>query len=323
MTALNIKLKKASSFVARLSEDAEVRPLGQDAAITSLDEHRTIQIKVRFTRDYVMFILPAEQRAASEKSIQDLRKSFLHMGIFMPENALFCTPIYHEDEVRLMVMDGQHRLHALIREGMEVPYFLVHLDPDQIHVLQKGAGSWTPNDYYVSYATQGLEPYKMLRKVHEERRTPYEKLLLYLANKNDDSLPAFKKKAREKKLPAFEEKGLTQWCHALVQIKAIRKKHSASSSYGGYGLERAFATVFTHPDMTSSIWSKMLARYDEDTRKLPVGKVFRPGQERKALEGLVDLLNYGKTKNLWGVGTEDALRSPQQVKAIEEVLSKR
>jgi hypothetical protein len=313
--------KSNSSKVQKLSNADTYDRIDPQDIDGALAGDRSVDIKVRFTLNYDVFVSPSTQRPVSRASIRELRDSIEHMDEFIVENAIFCTPIWHKEDVRLMVQDGQHRLHALMQEGMEVPYFIVHLDQTQIHTMQKGAGKWKLADYYASYSSQGLEDYIKVMELSKTYNVPLAQIVGQevafqngLAPNSDKSRDMIK----DGDLKIQDLERLEKWCQVVHRVIESRKTHTKDTGSGGQGLLDGLHMIFSHPDLTETDLNRLLSRFSTHLAKPSTTSVKYPSVMRKeALEFLIGLLNKRKRGDRWQVfvtgGGGLELYSPEQM----------
>lgn len=126
------------------------------------------EIKVKYTKDYSKFSFLTTNRSLDGKHIQKMIISIRKMGITRP--VITTTTNIIEGIKKTYVIDGQHLLSALEREGLEVPYIELDIKDefdliDKMAYLNNSSKSWILMDYINAWKM--LKPdYMQLFKWH-------------------------------------------------------------------------------------------------------------------------------------------------------------
>ncbi len=111
-------------------------------------------VEVRSTLDYTKFKTMAGNRAVDKSHVKMLQKLMLENG-----NLTYEFPIVVDEEGN--VIDGQHRLEALISLGWEVGYIVERSATiDTVRAINRGNRNWSWRDVANSHANLGNEHYK-------------------------------------------------------------------------------------------------------------------------------------------------------------------
>lgn len=110
--------------------------------------------KVNATRDYRLFVRSDENRVINPKKHKKLERSMREYGF------LSCYPIicFRDEQKRLIIKDGQHRLNFAETLGLPVYWIEVEIDFD-VAKVNSTAKVWTVRDYAEKWAQRGLKPY--------------------------------------------------------------------------------------------------------------------------------------------------------------------
>lgn len=113
------------------------------------------------TRDYSKFKMHSANRVLSESTVNKLVNSIREVGYIKGK------PVLVDENMR--VVDGQHRLEALKRLHMPIPYEIVKGDSfKSMVVLNANQVQWRLIDYIESYANQNKDEYRFLLKFQEK-----------------------------------------------------------------------------------------------------------------------------------------------------------
>lgn len=109
------------------------------------------------TTDYSSFKLIMSNREIDQNHVRKLIQSIRR------KNLLAIRPLIVNE--KMMLIDGQHRLHAAKEIGAEVYYIKVEgLTKSDIAVLNTAQKNWTRSDFINFYAAEGNENYIQLAK---------------------------------------------------------------------------------------------------------------------------------------------------------------
>lgn len=113
------------------------------------------------TKDYQFFKFRKENRELSEQNVLKLVNSIKDFGFIEGRDVLV-------DEEGF-VIDGQHRVEACKRLGIEIPYQVANGDfMKKTIALNACQKPWTLEDYVNSYSKQGVDFYRKLVKFNEK-----------------------------------------------------------------------------------------------------------------------------------------------------------
>jgi hypothetical protein len=131
-------------------------------------------VKVQTTRDYDSF-----KHLLGNRDVDDTHVMRLVKATKGNRNLLSLLPILTNEKRE--VIDGQHRLEALRELNEPVSFIEVPgvtlADTLEMNTTQK---NWTPRDFAVSYASQGLEPYKIYLELADAYQVGHSTLLRYI-----------------------------------------------------------------------------------------------------------------------------------------------
>jgi hypothetical protein len=134
------------------------------------------------TKDYSMFKLLKHNRRIVEYHVQDLIKSFTDRPHLRP-----ARPVLINDKHE--IIDGQHRVKASERMGIEVFYMVVEgltiSDARLLNALQR---TWSLLDYAESYASDGHAEYEKFLAMHEKYKIPAMALVAYMSGRQDQGM---------------------------------------------------------------------------------------------------------------------------------------
>lgn len=258
------------------------------------------EVEVFYTRDYELFFIPEEQRSVNKGAVKQIKASIEEIG-YLRENAIQATPYVIEGEVRMVVMDGQHRLKALMALGEEIPFFITKLEISDIPNLQIGPGNWKLSDYYASYAAQGEESYvKILELVEKYSVSLNEIGGVEVAAQNGLRVNGngYREAVKNKSLEIKDEERLVQWCELLQSMKDIRSRHGVNG-IGGHGMKLALHRIFSNPEFSQADIEVLVEKWATNgTPEMSYGST----EEKRALEDLIEAFNFRKNaSNRWRV----------------------
>lgn len=138
---------------------------------------------VIFTTDnYAKFKLLAYNRPVREYHVRDLMKSFEEHPHLRPTRPVLLNE-KHE------IIDGQHRVEAAKRLGIDTYYMVVEgltiADARLLNALQR---TWSLIDYAESYAADGHTEYVRFMDYYEEYKLPAMALVAYMSGKQDQGM---------------------------------------------------------------------------------------------------------------------------------------
>lgn len=128
------------------------------------------------TREYSLFKKHNSNRPLLEKNVVEIMRSVI------AKNMLETKPILVTSDFR--VIDGQHRLEAAKRLGVDI-YFdvLKNADSADIFLLQKQM-SWSLENYYTFYVAEEFPEYLALKKFIDKTGLPFSRGLQLLVGRN-------------------------------------------------------------------------------------------------------------------------------------------
>jgi hypothetical protein len=107
------------------------------------------------TQNYQMFRFMPNNRKLNEGLVKRLIKSIKTLG-YLDGKPIIVTP-------DMVVIDGQHRLEACKRLGIDVPYSISNVCPNEAMIhLNMNQQIWRLEDYIYSWAESGKQVYKEL-----------------------------------------------------------------------------------------------------------------------------------------------------------------
>lgn len=132
------------------------------------------------TKNYNMFKGVVGNRPISKKYVEDLMVSITN------NNLLDKYPIVVDGDMR--VIDGQHRLEAAKRIGVDIYYMVVEdADIGDVRLLNTNQHNWTIGDYVRSYADVGNKHYQMLLTFYREYGLPITNTAVVLGGQQSNN----------------------------------------------------------------------------------------------------------------------------------------
>ncbi len=125
------------------------------------------QLKVNVTKDYALFHQSDRNRNVDEPTHRGLHDSMKKYGF------LKCLPIvvYRDKRGRLIVKDGQHRLH--FARLLELPVYWIEADQDyDVAEVARTPKPWKPRDFATMHATNGLAAYQIGLDFADDHKIP-------------------------------------------------------------------------------------------------------------------------------------------------------
>ena len=114
---------------------------------------------LHYTEDYSIFKMYTQNRTLNENNVKNMLKSIRDYGLIQP--LVISSDGY--------VIDGQHRLSACMRLGIEVPYVVnKRLTNKAIIEANNTQKSWNADDRVKNHAEKGNFDYVLLREKVEE-----------------------------------------------------------------------------------------------------------------------------------------------------------
>lgn len=116
-------------------------------------------MRLFYTDDYSVFKMYAQNRNINENNVKKMVKSIDNYGLIQP--LIMSSDGY--------VIDGQHRLAACMRLGIEVPYIVNYRLTNQAVIEANNTQkSWNADDRVKHYAEKGNFNYKQLQEKVDE-----------------------------------------------------------------------------------------------------------------------------------------------------------
>lgn len=129
------------------------------------------------TKDYEQFVILGANREVSKSHINKLVKVFRDN----PRASEYRPVLVNEN---MEVIDGQHRLYALMELGYPIFYTTVRgLTIDDTQQMNAYQRNWSPIDYAKSYATLGNTEYKRFLYFFNKYLFTYRTTMLYMLGK--------------------------------------------------------------------------------------------------------------------------------------------
>ena len=122
---------------------------------------------VKSTKNYKLFTRSNDNRPTDVKRRKRLLESMQIYG-FLP-----CYPIvcFRDQQGRLVVKDGQHRLTIAAELGLEIWYIIVQVDFD-VALVNCTVDKWKPRDYAAVWVEKGKEDYQRGLDFAESHKLP-------------------------------------------------------------------------------------------------------------------------------------------------------
>lgn len=175
------------------------------------------------------------------------------------ENLLHLRPILVDENMN--VIDGQHRLEAAKRLGVEVYYQVEKsLDNNAIFLLNNNQLKWSSTDYLNFYCSEGNQNYLKIREFMRKNNVPLAIALTFL---NGSAHGKYLKGFKEGKFvyPNFETEldGLTKIGQLKEMIDYVFPKILGAKKYlTGPNFSRAFAVFLNVKNVQFEIFMKKL-----------------------------------------------------------------
>jgi len=185
---------------------------------TELDTHSKLKNVIQETKDYDIFKKLPGNRKTNTHLINDLIRSYIDKPQLIVARPLLLNELSQ-------VVDGQHRLEALMRTGKPVPYMVVKgLTVSDARLMNSLQRTWTLEDFARSYAeTEGAgNPYQQLVKYMEEYNLPPRVLITYTTGSVGGSETS--RKFRHGDYKPRDERVTQAWLDKLTEFAPYMKK---------------------------------------------------------------------------------------------------
>lgn len=273
-------------------------------------EHYMERKTIFRTKDYDLFYMPPSQRNVKQADVNKICQSILEIG-FQDANAIQVRPYLIDPEmldlpesegpqIKLVILDGQHRFTALKNLGMQIPYIINEgLELEDISYLQAGSGTWSLNDYIEFHAQEELPAYQFLLKMRKEHKVSTSTMYNFegahqLGVGLNSDLVKDRIRSGTYTIPDYER--MEEWVKFVVAWKEARKE-AGEKGMGGHGMMMAWHFLFSHPKMSGEDLHKTLKRYCKYANFSPK---FPGSCKRAALEHILEARNYKiHSQNKW------------------------
>ena len=111
---------------------------------------------IHFTRNHKLFILDESNREIRSNA---KLKALMEQHGWLPE---FPAVVVEAENGKLLIKDGQHRLHYAEELGLGVYYVITQLEEMNVSQFNCSQRPWKIEDYVSSFANQGFSEYKTL-----------------------------------------------------------------------------------------------------------------------------------------------------------------
>ena len=123
---------------------------------------------MKTTKDYNKFRFFEWNRAINPTNLKQKKESIMRAG-YIDGNPIICSLDMFKKTGLYYVIDGQHRITALMQLKMEIPYELIAGDPvELVKELNASQKAWQLKDYVTMWVKQGKEDYIKLQKFIDE-----------------------------------------------------------------------------------------------------------------------------------------------------------
>lgn len=134
---------------------------------------------IKSTKDYSQFKFKKGNRLISKTPVLRIARSI------EKHNMLSSNPIIVNSKKE--VVDGQHRLKAAEKLGVEIYYITIDTDSiTDVHLLNANMKVWSSRDFIQSYIELGKEDYKVFADFLERWDIPFSAALVLLGNENGE-----------------------------------------------------------------------------------------------------------------------------------------
>jgi hypothetical protein len=132
------------------------------------------------TKDYELFSFMSSNRGIKEKLVLKLMNSIKAIGY------VSARPIIVSKD--MIVIDGQHRLEACKRLHLPIYYEVSDVDVQESMVLLNATQQiWDRGEYIKSWAEQGIECYKILKKFQDKYNLGWTNSIYIIMGYNHNS----------------------------------------------------------------------------------------------------------------------------------------
>jgi len=200
-------------------------------------------IKIQVSKNYSQFKLIKENRSVANKQVNNLMRSFEE------ENLMEIHPIIVDKDMQ--VIDGQHRLEACKRLGLPVYYVVAErANMDSVRRLNYYTRQWKLEDYVDSFAKEGKESYKILRKFMSDNSVPASTAAIMFATDSSTG----NQLTSSIRNGTFDARGLSV-ARRIVSIAGILEKHGEENIWKNKSFMRAVVKMTRLPQFKEDIFA--------------------------------------------------------------------
>jgi len=150
-------------------------------------KHSESEIKVYVTTDFKLFARIKGNRSLNKLKIKKIVRDIKNGNNLLPDFPILVS----NGELKLQVIDGQHRLEAAVETKKPV-YFIIRKEQLELHKMARFNSlqeKWKPADFINCYIEKGISDYKKLDEFVQHYRVPISVALnlLYYGVTGEDS----------------------------------------------------------------------------------------------------------------------------------------
>lgn len=204
------------------------------------------------TKDYSIFKKNAANRDMVESNVLKI------MNSIKQRNLLEFRPILVNEKME--IIDGQHRLEACKRLGIEVCYIIQSGASDKdMYLLNENQRSWSTSDYLNYFCAQEKEEYIKLRSFMKKTNLKVRDAMTLLTGKPGGKDYYYFKKGEYKHPVHLEEFSITKLDNFKIFCDFIRIKTVGNKNYlNASGLLASFCSFLNIKEVNFQVFMKKL-----------------------------------------------------------------
>jgi hypothetical protein len=273
-----------------------------------LDAHTEVLTQIRTTKNYSLFTKLKGNRVVNSAHVKKLRQSLIKNYIMEVPIIVVFNPDHKENgEGMFEIIDGQHRVEALIQEGLPITFVIAQINRnnkdatalDVVELLNTNNSEWDVTSFMGSKAALENQNYVRYKKMYDHFEFEHE-IFFYIIKKLGGSInhDGFKKN-----LLVFDEKISNKVFEVLTWLK---KYLPAISKYGKRYYLKALLDLYflenVNLERLDNVISNRIQLSNDDDKFLQSASV------RQSLSFLaLELYNNNLRKNKIGITTLDRL----------------
>lgn len=233
---------------------------------------RNSETIIKITNNYTIFHFLDGNRQVKPAHVRALMESLTKHPNLRPARPILVNE-------NMQVIDGQHRLEASKRLGIDVYFTIVPgLTIEDARVINALQRSWTLLEYGESFALSGYEPYKFFMEMHESFPIPASAMIVFMTNGNrSNQAPAF----RHGQFKPDSRETVLARLYKLEDFKANLPKAWTEQAFA-----LAVAHLLKHPDYN----------HERMLKKMQNVQLVRASDRAEYLRQMEEVFNIGNSK---------------------------